>query len=591
MNQTETTYKTAQKEDIANIQKKIIPLPGTPAIFDRQDDETIVEAIARDPWIGYRSFEDAVNDCFYTSQIEAFTRMVHGENIFLSGPAGSGKSTVVEPFIQFIKESEGIVVNEREVVVNIGVTATTGVAASNFNGVTIHSFANLMGQDGSFSFNLKDVDILVIDEISMLPSGLFEKLDKKLRLAKRKPYTPFGGVQLILMGDFQQLPPIPDYDKPREYSRYAIESKIWHEANIKHLYLDKIRRAGSDKVFADLLDRISSGSITDEDIDLLNTRVKNKRELEKILQKRKLIYMYPTNKEIDKVNGKELDSINSKEYKYKANLSIIRNPKSIEATNIVSQYRKKEKDLGTLRLKVGAQVYLTKNHYLSSYSFGDSKEKYLIPSGAIGSVVSLTEKSVFVYFQKEDKKLEVYPVTEDVTCFENHKAQKEVEKINPKTGNTEKVISDVVEKKKVTLGHIEYMPLKLAWATSIHKSQGQTYDGEIVDLRNTFSSGLGYVAVSRVRSLDDLFFSSKVNKGFFDMNKKSFEISRWIKKEALKNRKDFINDSDYYKAVMMPLGINALFNPLDHKVQKGKYSYKDTKKILGIPDNEKPVAF
>lgn len=461
------------------------------------------EALREDPYLGYASIDEAQNDCKASSQLEVFARLLNRENLFVSGIAGSGKSSIVTPFINYIRS---------EFPENtVAVVAPTGAAAANIGGSTLHRWAGIIHKGDEVLFTNKtamsEVDVLIIDEISMLPAYLFEGLDKALQVTKRV-WKPFGGVQVILMGDFMQLPPVPTEDHD---SRFAMFSRSWKKLNPNYCFIEKARRATDERLHKVLSD-ITRGKVTDDTRALVESRVNIPREKDKAY-----VNLFTTNRKIDSYNAKKLAEIQSPAKEFKASHTVYNRDgkKAVEA-----ELRKL--DLGKpLELKVGCPVILTKNTY-----FGEE----LYPNGSVGTVEAMEGNLVMVHFNDGTTRPVTY-VTSTVT-----KNRKVNEKVRGKTKSVN------VEEE---IGEVSYLPLRLGYATSVHKSQGQTCDGVVADLNNIFTPGLGYVALSRVRNLDDLIISNLSEK-VYDVDPASMKITKFVKHAALKSRLDFeANREDY----------------------------------------------
>jgi len=261
-----------------------------------------------DPLIGYENYEDALKDYKLNPQAEVLARLLHRDNVFISGPAGSGKSTIINRFRDII---EGQFQGNFE----IALTASTGIAATIIGGQTIHSWAGLGIDSTPFNPNkisvfmnnkratMRTTDVLIIDEISMLPAYLFEKLDATLKWARMND-KPFGGVQLILTGDFLQLPPV---SKPGDTADtgFAIQTQAWKDADIVCCYMDKTHRA-TDQELKFLLAAIASGKA--REIPQVKKLVKDRSGTRDALCDPDKAYttLFTTNKNVDDFNEAEL---------------------------------------------------------------------------------------------------------------------------------------------------------------------------------------------------------------------------------------------------------------------------------------------
>ena len=392
-----------------------------------------------------------------------------GISIFLTGKAGTGKTT----FLKALKEHS----SKRIIVV-----APTGVAAINAGGVTIHSFFQLPLSPYVPGTTFKDrydfgkekrriirtLDMLVIDEISMVRSDLLDAIDNVLR-RYRDPTLPFGGVQLLMIGDLHQLTPVvtprdeellrPYYDTPYFFGSHALQQTSYVTIQLTHVYRQQ------DQVFIDILNHVRDGVPTAEDLARLNARCKPM-----FIPKPEEGYIRLTthNRMADSYNDNELHKLPGKRYVFKA---------EIEKEFPESSY---PADVN-LELKQGAQVMFIKN---------DPSPSHLYYNGRIGHVVGFEEGKIVVKCPGDDYTISVEPAEWENTRYA----------INEET----KVIEPQV------LGIFRQYPLRLAWAITIHKSQGLTFEHAIIDASASFASGQVYVALSRCKSLEGLVLASQI---------------------------------------------------------------------------------
>ena len=381
-----------------------------------------------------------------------------GISIFLTGKAGTGKTT----FLKALKEHS----SKRIIVV-----APTGVAAINAGGVTIHSFFQLPLSPYVPGTTFKDrydfgkekrriirtLDMLVIDEISMVRSDLLDAIDNVLR-RYRDPTRPFGGVQLLMIGDLHQLTPVvtprdeellrPYYDTPYFFGSHALQQTSYVTIQLTHVYRQQ------DQAFIDILNHVRDGVPTAEDLARLNARCKPM-----FIPKAEEGYIRLTthNRMADSYNDNELHKLPGKRYVFKA---------EIEKEFPESSY---PADVN-LELKQGAQVMFIKN---------DPSPSHLYYNGRIGHVVGFEEGKIVVKCPGDDYTISVEPAEWENTRYA----------INEET----KVIEPQV------LGIFWQYPLRLAWAITIHKSQGLTFEHAIIDASASFASGQVYVALSRCK--------------------------------------------------------------------------------------------
>ena len=380
------------------------------------------------------------------------------KNIFITGKAGTGKTTLLEYFR----------INSKK---NFVILASTGISAIKAKGKTIHSFflfppRILINEKVKRLRNnvIKNIDTILIDECSMIRCDLLDAIDQSLRL-NRNSEQSFGGVQIILLGDIHQLPPVirenerDIFDNFYPNGHYFFNANCYENSNINTYELTKIYRQ-KDAEFIDILSKIRSGNVTDTDLMPLNNKVIS--ESSNILYE--TIILSPTNRKVDSINSVNLKNINSETFSYKSSET--------------GEFKEKPAD-EVLELKVGAQVMLIKN---------DSKSPKRWVNGSIGIVTDLTSSSI--HLKIKDK---VHKITKDTW-----------EKFDY-------IIKDGQVLHEVVATFTQY-PIKLAWAVTIHKSQGQTFEKVIIDLdRGSFAHGQTYVALSRVTSLEGLFLTRPIN--------------------------------------------------------------------------------
>jgi len=420
-------------------------------------------------------------------------------SIFLTGKAGSGKTT----FLKYLRE-----VNLKEMVV----LAPTGIAAINAGGQTIHSFFQIppsiyYPEDPRLSFFstkkgehdifenfkysadkiriIRAMQMLVIDEVSMVRADLMDVIDALLR-AYRNSAMPFGGVQLLLIGDMFQLPPVVQDDE-REImsqfygSEFFFSSKALSNLQLKYIELKKIYRQ-SDRNFIDLLNRVRVNQMLDSDFDIFRSKL----QPDFIPQEDgNYIILSTTNSKVSEINVGKLAMINSPEMVYEAD---------VEGAFPV-------RDMPTdvsLVLKVGAQVMFVRN---------DRDHRFY--NGKLGVVSKLSDNIVSVRIKNSSGENVVVDVEREVW-------DKVKYSWNP---NTRRIDEQII-------GSFVQFPLRLAWAITVHKSQGLTFEKVVADLANSFSPGQVYVALSRCVSLEGIVLSSDISSKAIFTDQRVVEFSK-----------------------------------------------------------------
>ena len=394
-----------------------------------------------------------------------------GTNIFLTGKAGTGKTT----FLRSLKERSP----KRMIVV-----APTGVAAINAGGVTIHSFFQLsfapqLGPDREQNRQMRftkekiniirSLDLLVIDEISMVRADVLDAIDKVMRRFKNGR-KPFGGAQLLMIGDLQQLSPVVKRDEwellQTQYeTAYFFSSKALKETPYVSIELTHVFRQHDDK-FISILNKVRENILDENARESLNERYDQNFDPG---DKEGYITLCTHNAQAHQMNGVKLKELSTEAKTFTARLE-----GNFPEYSFPTDYE--------LQLKIGAQVMFVKND-------PDPEKRFF--NGKIGQVTGIEEDSVFVQCSGEEEEIEVIPL-----LWENVKYS-----IDKKTAE----IKEEVE------GSFSQIPLKLAWAITIHKSQGLTFDRAIIDARASFAHGQVYVALSRCKSLEGLVLKTPIS--------------------------------------------------------------------------------
>lgn len=408
--------------------------------------------------------------------------MLLGENVLLTGPAGSGKTFVLNQFIRLAK-NEGKYVS---------VTATTGLAATHLGGSTIHSWSGMGIQDSiadgfvdHISKGRREIiektDVLIIDEISMLHDFRLDIIDQICRGVRAKD-EPFGGIQIIMSGDFFQLPPINRGDS--RAGGFVVNSEAWKEIDPVICYLEEQYRQDDDKLL-DILNSLRAGELRRHHAESLLERVEAIPPEDEDFTE-----LHTVNVDVDKLNESKLDLLDGDELFYTQSTT--------GASSYVDNLKRSVLAPEVLRLKKGALVMAVKN---------SQDKKYV--NGSIGTVIDFEEATE-------------YPIVE----FRNGK----VVTMQPDSWE----LRDG-EKKRASISQI---PLRLAWAITVHKSQGMTLDMAKIDLRKAFVEGMGYVALSRVKSLDSLFLAG-INQMALRVSGDAQLIDGELRAKAMSDRKRF----------------------------------------------------
>ncbi len=379
------------------------------------------------------------------TQKEALAILKTGANVFLTGAAGSGKTYILNEYIRFLKSRD----------IGIGITASTGIAATHMGGLTIHSWAGIGIARGASDVEVRMMatnkrvlkrfaraNVLIIDEISMLDADRFDLVDRVARFAKSS-FEPFGGMQVVLSGDFFQLPPIAKVGEP--VPRFSYHSAVWKNMKVKVCYLHEQYRQG-DKEFLALLNAIRGGVVDGGIVSRLQA------QHAVVPAEKRITKLYSHNVNVDAENNRELARLSGPERHYRMET------RGIPA--IVEALKKGCLAPELLTLKKGAAVMFVKNNF---------EKKYV--NGTLGRIIGFDPYGSPMVRTFDQRELLAAPATWSIE--ENGK-----------------IVAEITQ-----------VPLRLAWAITIHKSQGMTLDAAEIDLSDAFEKGMGYVALSRVRSL------------------------------------------------------------------------------------------
>ena len=378
------------------------------------------------------------------------------EHIFVTGRAGTGKSTLLNHLSWHTSKQ-------------VVICAPTGVAALNVGGQTIHSLFRLpigviadhdIEQTPQLRKLLNTIDTVVIDEVSMVNADLLDAVDRSLRQARQRPAEAFGGVQVVLFGDPYQLAPVPGDGDERAYfddqyrSMWFFDAKVWNEAELRIYELTVIHRQHEDE-FKHMLDAVRHGRVTAEIAERLNETGARTAPVDGA------ITLATTNSTVTRINGAELARLPGRVFTARAEISGEFGGRAYPADE-------------NLELKVGARVMFLRN---------DSDQRWV--NGTVGTVTRIDTN---VRVEVDGEVHEVQPVVWEKFRYSYSAVTRQLKK-------------DIV-------AEFTQFPLRLAWAVTIHKSQGKTYDRAIIDLgQRSFAPGQTYVALSRISQLDGLFLS------------------------------------------------------------------------------------
>lgn len=420
------------------------------------------------------------------TQTTALKALKQGYNIFLTGAAGSGKTFVLNKYIEHLKKRD----------ISVAVTASTGIAATHMNGMTIHAWSGMwvlnslseselkkIGRNARVRKRIKLAKVLVIDEVSMLHAYQLDMIDAICRRFLDR-HKPFGGLQVVLCGDFFQLPPIQEkFDEP---AQFVFASNAWKEAKFKVCYLEEQHRQKND-CLTDVLNSIRRGKAGEQEVKALSSR------LQAILvEEIKPTRLFSHNVEANQVNNLELNNLEGDvlvyEMRFRGN------------DHLVTVLKNSCLAPETLSLKIGAQVMFVKNNFEVGYV-----------NGTTGVIES---------FDPETK----MPIVRTLAG--------KIFTASPETWS--------IAEEETVLASVRQVPLRLAWAITIHKSQGMSLDLAEIDLAKAFEFGMGYVALSRVRTMDGLRLlglnkrALEVNPQILEMDASIIELSKEFELELKK---------------------------------------------------------
>jgi len=405
-------------------------------------------------------------------------------NVLLTGPAGSGKTFLLNKYIAHLKKKN----------IGVAVTASTGIAATHLGGRTIHSWAGIGIKDilspkeiyaltkrSYLKKQFLKTSVLVIDEVSMLHAHRLDMIDSVCQ-AFKKNSLPFGGMQVVMSGDFFQLPPI---SSGQDEAEFVYKAKVWSEMDLRVCYLDEQHRQ-NDKKISSILKSFRQDKVDAETIKLLASRLNQKPK-----NGVNPVRLYTHNVDVDSINNSELRKITSPEFAYRMT--------DEGEKKLVESLKKNCLVPEDLVLKRGALVMFVKNKF--------DEDKIVYVNGTTGTVVDFNENN--------------YPI------------------VRLSSGEEIVALPDswTIDDEQKILAKITQVPLRLAWAITVHKSQGMTLEAAEIDLSRSFGYGMGYVALSRLTSLNGLYLlginemAYKLDPQVFSYDKELIALSKQAKED------------------------------------------------------------
>lgn len=449
------------------------------------------------------------------TQAEALAILDAGHSVLLTGAAGTGKTYTLNEFIRRARKQGK----------NVAVTATTGLAATHLNGTTIHAWSGIGVADEVSKHTLQSLtktrqdlinkaDILVIDEISMLHDFRLDMVDGIMRHVRGNT-DPFGGVQVVLCGDFFQLPPV-NRSEGRSGS-FITKSQIWQQDVFTVCYLEKQYRQSKDQAYTDILNGIRAGVLKRSQLQALQNRADAISD--PFASQTRLLTV---NIDVDSVNHEELDRLEGEEHTYEMELTGAKKYREQLQRSCLAQE--------VLRLKQGAHVMCIKN---------SQERKYV--NGSLGIVIGFEKGSDHPIIELTNgKQITIRPDTWELMDGDKRRAQ------------------------------LSQLPLRLAWAITVHKSQGMTLDAARIDLSRAFVEGMGYVALSRVRGLEHLILD-----GLNGMALRVSPLARDIDTELRTKSETALQDNADYIALWLECEAKGENEPEESSIKKGKGDWQE----------------
>lgn len=430
------------------------------------------------------------------TQNEALNILKTGQNVFLTGQPGSGKTHTINQYVSYLR-AHGV---------EPAITASTGIAATHIGGMTIHSWSGVGIKDQLNKRELADIagkdyirkrisraKILIIDEVSMLPPQLLSMVDAVCRKIKNSP-RPFGGLQVVLVGDFFQLPPVQKYNyfSPSQQdvlldaplAIFSYDSPAWRLADFQVCYLSEQHRQ-DDSVFLKLLSAIRSNRFTSDDLaTLLKRKISHEEAPENITK------LFSHNSDVDRINYDRLSQLKTPERAFIMT--------GYGSKKLMESLKKGCLSPELLKLKAGAEVMFTKNN---------PKEEFC--NGTLGQIKGFSRSTGQPIVKiKNGREVEVAPMDWTMEEFGEVRAL------------------------------VKQLPLRLAWAITVHKSQGMSLDSAVMDLSRVFEFGQGYVALSRIRRLSGLYLLGHNEQAFF-VHPEVLDRDRLFADESKKRQQEY----------------------------------------------------
>lgn len=431
-------------------------------------------------------------------QRKALAILKAGKNVFLTGSAGAGKTYVLNQYIEYLKSRK----------IAVAITASTGIAATHMNGMTIHSWAGIgvkdtlsqadlefMKQKKYLRDKLEAVQVLIIDEISMLHKQQLELVNMVLRFFKKNSLA-FGGVQVVFCGDFFQLPPIGRQGEDNR-EKFAFMSNAWLDAAPVICYIDEQHRQ-AENTLSVILNEIRQGNAGQSTFDTLTGSIGRTAP-----DPANITRLFTHNVDVDRINSEHLLSLKTESRVFKATIKGNDKLRDLLVKSVLTD--------ALLELRIGTRVMFIKNNYEKGYM-----------NGTLGELIDFSDEGFPLVKTHNGQMIEAEP--EDWS---------------------------IQDEKGKALASFSQVPLRLAWAITVHKSQGMTLDEAEVDLSKTFERGQGYVALSRLRDLEHLYLSGfnsmalqvdplalKADKRFRELSEEADK--RWSEEELEKYAEAFV---------------------------------------------------